>query len=131
MSDEVFLQGFLDGSLSPEQFHHRDHLRLSWLLIRQSGIDGAGAQISAGIRAFAAHHGHPEKYHETMTQFWIRVIGHMIGVHPEISDFESFVEAFPLLLDPRLSLRHWRAETIGNPAARAAWLEPDLLPLPA
>lgn len=41
LSDAEFAQAFLDGSLPNEQFHHRDHLRLVWFLIRREG-NGAG-----------------------------------------------------------------------------------------
>ena len=130
MSDDAFLQAFLDGSLPPGHFHHRDHLRLAWLLIRRFGMEPAGSIVSSGIREFAARHGQAKKYHETMTQFWVRIVGHAGHARPEIDDFDTFVETFPLLLDTGLPFRHWQRETMGSAAAHAEWLEPDLLPLP-
>jgi hypothetical protein len=131
MSDEEFVRAFLDGSLPPSQFHHRDHLRLSWCLIRQRGAEPAAGAISTGIQRFATHHGQAAKYHETLTRFWVRLVAHLMAAHPEIASFDDFIAAFPHLLDKDLPYRHWRRETMGNATARATWVEPDLLPLPA
>lgn len=131
MTDDEFVRAFLDGSLPATQFHHRDHLRLSWCLIRQLGAEAAAGAICGGIQRFAAHHGQAAKYHETLTRFWVRIVAHLIAARPDIADFEAFLAAFPLLLDKDLPYRHWQRETMGSAAARAAWVEPDVLPLPA
>ena len=130
MNDEEFVQMFMDGSLPPGQFRHRDHLRLAWLLIRQLGPEAAGRAVASGIQRFAAAHGHGAKYHETLTQFWVRLVAHVMQAHPEIGDFEALMAAFPHLLDMGLPYRHWRRETMGSAAARTRWVEPDLLALP-
>jgi hypothetical protein len=130
MNDDDFVSAFLAGSLPPTQFHHRDHLRLAWLLIGREGVQAAGDTVAAGIRRFAAHHGQAGKYHETMTRFWVRIVGHMALARPDIADFETFLAAFPQLLDKGLPYRHWQGATMDGAAARAGWVEPDLLALP-
>lgn len=130
MTDDDFVRAFLDGSLRPTQFHHRDHLRLSWALIRRLGVARAADAISAGIQHFAAQHGQSQKYHETLTSFWIRIVGHMVEARPDITDFTTFLGTFPQLLDKDLPYRHWRRETMGSAAARAGWVAPDLVALP-
>jgi hypothetical protein len=131
MNDVDFAHAFLNGTLPPEQFHHRDHLRLAWVLVRQLGVETAAPAIASGIRRFAAQHGQAGKYHETLTQFWVRIVGHMVEVRPDIAELETFLETFPMLLDKGLPYRHWRPETMGSATARARWVEPDLLALPA
>jgi CDP-diacylglycerol--glycerol-3-phosphate 3-phosphatidyltransferase len=130
MTDDEFLQAFMDRTLSGTQFHHRDHLRLAWLLITRFDREAASVAIADGIRSFAIHHGHSQKYHETMTQFWVRIVAHAMMAHPEIESFERFLEAFPLLLDGKLPFRHWSHETMMTLAARSYWVEPDLQALP-
>lgn len=131
MTDDEFVGAFHSGALPNERFHHRDHLRLAWILTRRLGADEAARAISAGIQRFAARHGHAAKYHETMTLFWARIVAHLVQSRPDIADFDTFLAAFPLLLDKDLPYRHWRRETMFTPAARARWVEPDLLELPA
>jgi hypothetical protein len=131
MTDDDFVAAFLSGSLPPQQFHHRDHLRLAWALVRLTGAEEAMKRITSGIRYFAAQHGQAEKYHETMTRFWVRVVAHAVAARPDLTTFDAFLAAFPLLLERDLPYRHWRRETMASPQARAQWVEPDLLALPA
>jgi hypothetical protein len=128
--DGEFVRAFLAGKLPPEQFHHRDHLRLAWWLIRERGVAEASSAVAEAIQRFAAQHGHATKYHETLTQFWVRIVAHVMAVHPDITAFDGLLATFPHLLDKDLPLRHWRGETIWGPEARARWVEPDLLALP-
>ena len=50
MNDDDFVQAFMDGSLPPGHFHHCDHLRLAWLLIRRLDVELAGITIAAANR---------------------------------------------------------------------------------
>lgn len=131
MTDDDFVTAFMSGSLPPARFHHRDHLRLAWLLTRQLGDEAATRAITTGIQGFATRHGQADKYHETLTRFWVRIVGHMVEARPDITEFETFLATFPQLLDKDLPYRHWRRDTMAGPAARAQWVEPDLLALPA
>jgi hypothetical protein len=131
MTDDEFLRAFAECRLGNHEFRHRDHLRLTWLQVRRLGPTAAARAISHGIRQFAVAHGATTKYHETMTQFWVKIVAHSIGARPDITDFDGFLEAFPLLLDKYLPFQHWDRETMLGIEARAAWVEPNLLPLPA
>lgn len=131
MTDDEFVQAFLTGSLPPQHFHHRDHLRLTWVLVRLTGTEEAMKRITSGIRYFANAHGQAEKYHETMTRFWVHIVGHAVAARPDITSFEDFLAAFPMLLDKDLPYRHWRRETMASPDARAEWVDPDIQALPA
>jgi hypothetical protein len=46
------------------------------------------------------------------------------------TDFASFAESCPALLDKRLLARHYTARTLASPAARTGWVEPDLAAFP-
>jgi len=130
MTDDEFLRAFFSLDLPSSAFHHRDHLRLTWLVVRRHGAAAARDLVGAGIRRFAEAHGHGTRYHETLTGFWVRVVSHAAGDRPDIDDFDQFVRTYPLLLDSRLPLRHWSHEALFGASARAAWREPDLMPLP-
>lgn len=130
MTDDEFLRAFFSLNLPAREFHHADHLRLTWLVVRRHGADPAHGLVSAGIRRFAEAHGHGDRYHETLTGFWVRLVAHAAADGAGIEDFEAFLRAYPLLLDRHLPLRHWSREALFGAAARAAWCEPDLVPLP-
>ena len=131
MTDNDFVEAFLTGSLPPTQFHHRDHLRLAWALVRLTGEEQATRRITSGIRYFATMHGQAEKYHETMTRFWVRIVAHAVAARPDIASFDDFLAAYPFLLEKDLPYRHWQRETMLSPDARARWVEPDIQALPA
>jgi hypothetical protein len=131
LTDDDFVAAFLGDRLSPPAFHHRDHLRLAWCLIRKSGIQAATSTITEGIRRFATQHGQADKYHETLTQFWVRIVSHLIDTRPDIMEFERFLQTYPQLLDKALPYYHWSRETMQSQDARAHWVAPDLLALPA
>jgi hypothetical protein len=123
--DEEFLAAFDAGHLANQSFHHRDHLRLAWIQIRRLGFARASDAVAEGIRQFAAYHGHADRYHETMTRFWLCAVGLGIKRHPTLP-FEDLLAAEPHLLDKTLPYRHWSREKIGSDEARRQWVEPDL-----
>jgi hypothetical protein len=125
MTDQDFLHAFESGHLSPADFHHRDHLRLAWLQVNRLGLEAGAAAVAGGIRRFAEAHGHHRLYHETLTRFWVRIVA-----HASRSTFAETLEAHPMLLGKDLPLTHWSRETLYGDAAREAWIEPDLAPLP-
>ena len=125
MGDEEFLEAFDRGELA--EFRHRDHLRLAWLQIRRHGPGPGGDLVAAGIRRFATAAGAADRYHETITRFWLWAVEHHLAERPGLG-FDEFVERFPPLLDGSLPRRHWRAETLEQ--GRVRWREPDLAPLP-
>jgi len=129
-ADEQFLAAFTAGQIANQDFHHRDHLRLAWIQIRRLGLPRAAEAVTTAIRQFAARHGHGDRYHETMTRFWLRVVGMGIKRHPTLH-FNDLLDAEPHLLDKNLPYRHWSRELMGSDEARQRWLDADVLELPA
>ena len=129
-ADEQFLAAFEAGKVANQDFHHRDHLRLAWIQIRRLGLERASDAVAEGIRRFATHHGHADRYHETMTRFWVRAVGMGISRHPTLRH-EDLLAAEPHLLDKNLPYRHWSRERLGSDEARGQWVEPDMRLMPA
>ena len=93
-----------------EGFHHADHLRVAWVYLQESAsFDEAAARMESTLKARAGAAGVPEKYHHTVTLFWMRMIAR--------------------LMDKELSLSYYSSERLSSDAARLGWLEPDLRPL--
>jgi hypothetical protein len=128
--DDAFVAAFHAGQIANQNFHHRDHLRLAWVEIRRLGLDRASDAVTSGIRRFATEHGSADRYHDTMTRFWLRAVGLGIRLHPDLS-FDELLVAEPHLLDKGLPFRHWSRATMGSDSARRRWVEPDLHPIPS
>jgi hypothetical protein len=127
MTDDAFLARFEAGSL--RSFDHRDHLRVAFAYARRGGVDHAVDRARRGLRHIAAAHGEPERYHETLTTAWARVIAHHALAGGD-AEFDAFLAAHPQLLRRDLLLGHYTRERLFSPTARARFVEPDLLALP-
>src|ERR1700694_4550047 len=148
-ADEQFLAAFEAEKIANQDFHHRDHLRLAWIQIRRLGQERASDTVAGAIRRFAVHHGHADRYQETMTRFWVRVVGMGVTRHPRqlpvswgawvgrgtplppTLAFDALLVAEPHLLDKNLPYRHWSRERMGSDEAKRQWTEPDLIRMPA
>jgi hypothetical protein len=112
-------------------FHHPSHLRVAWAyLASESSPDEAAARMASTLRRFAASVGQAEKYHHTITVFWIRCLAAERATRPGAT-LEEVLADKPALLDKNLPLAFYSPERLFSADARAAWVEPDLRPLKA
>jgi hypothetical protein len=130
LTDAEFLRT-VEGLTIPNcAFHHRDHIRLAWIYVRQSGVAAAEERMAQTLRRFAAHRGVPEKYHHTMTVCWMRLVADALRQAPARANFQEFVALSPELLDRKTLHRYYSQPLLDSPAARAGWIEPDITALP-
>jgi hypothetical protein len=125
MTDEAFARAFEAGSITPAQFDHLAHVRVAWVYLQETAsLDEALARIRDGIRRFAAAAGVPQKYHETITVLWMRLLAQVraAGASGELSDV---LRAHPALADKDLPLQYYSRERLFSDEARATWVDPD------
>lgn len=116
------------GDLGNESFHHASHLQVGWTYLSESGsIEEACRKMAATLRRFATAAGKPEKYHETITQFWIRLLA-ILRDSAAVYDLDAILKTNPRLLEKNLTLDYYSAETLWSDSARTTWVEPDLKP---
>ena len=130
MDDREFLRLFHETSLPSEEFRHRGHLRLAWLVMSHHRRDEAESIVAREIQRFTVANCAPNRYHDTLTRFWVRLVSHAMGNAPDAGSIDELLAKFPFLLDKSLPYRHWRGETFNSDEARGGWIEPDLLPVP-
>ncbi len=126
MNDIEFAAAFEDCSLPPEQFHHRDHIRLAWIYFHRYG-PAAGARIAESIRRYAAHLGKSDKYHETMTQAWMRLVQHAAASSPS---FDGMLDRCPWLLDKTYLHRFYSQDLLNSEQAKVSFVSEDRSSLP-
>lgn len=128
MTDAEFKEAFESGRLQPADFHHRDHVRLAWLYLRQESILSAIARFSEGLKCFATRAGKPGLYHETVTWAYLFLI-HERMVAGSAETFAAFAEQNPdLVVHPQSLLgRYYRTETLSSDLARRTFVLPDRL----
>ena len=129
MTESEFLAAFEDGSLQ-EDFTHRSHIRMAWLILRAEGRNRGTERILAGLRTFVAAKGAAAKFHFTLTLVWIRLVDAAIKAGPPTEGFDTFLAAHPELGDSGLPYRYYSRERLMDDAAKQDWVEPDLAALP-
>jgi hypothetical protein len=125
----MFLRNFEAHTL--HAFKLRDHIRMAWLYLRQDGWEQGSAQIRTGIQQFALAHHATSLYHETITRFWAYMVQNALEQNPAASEFSDFEVRHPHLFDKTLIAQFYSSDLLYSPAARQAWVEPDIQPLPA
>jgi hypothetical protein len=107
VSDAAFARAFERGEVANADLNHVAHLRLALAYLEEStSVDEAAGRMASALRRFATAAGHPEKYHHTITVFWMHMVAR--------------------LLDKDLPLSYYSRERLWSDAARAGWLAPDL-----
>jgi hypothetical protein len=130
-SDREFRAAFAAGAFAPADFTHRAHVRLAYVYLAESNVDLALERMRGALLCFLSHHGIPApKYHETLTRAWVLAVDHFMYRSPETSSADDFIEHNPQLLDTRIMLTHYSAGLLFSDVARAAFVEPDLDPIP-
>jgi hypothetical protein len=130
VDDDEFLRLFHEGSIPSDEFRHRGHLRLAWLVLSRHSRIEAESIVAREIQRFAVANGVTNRYHDTLTRFWVRLVGHVMEDAPEAKSIEELLGRSPFLLDKSLPYRHWRGEIFNSDRARAGWVEPDVATLP-
>ncbi|HEX3128436.1 MAG TPA: hypothetical protein VH394_13985 [Thermoanaerobaculia bacterium] len=126
MSDNL-IQRFEDGTLPNTEFHHRDHVRLAWLYLKEEPVLGALTRFTEGLKRFAARHGHAGLYHETITWAYFFLIHERMAGADAAETWETFAERNPDLLTwkPSVLNAYYQAETLASPLAKRVFVLPD------
>jgi hypothetical protein len=126
VNDAEFARAFEACAIANTDFHHADHIRLAWIYLREHSLLAAIDRFSTSLRRFAAHHGVPGLYHETITLAFLLLIHERMNGE---SAFDDFRAANPDLFTwkPSVLDRYYRAETLASDQARRVFLLPDAL----
>jgi hypothetical protein len=129
MTDDEFLAAFETCTLPPADWTHAAHVRLAWLRLTRAPFPAALDQVRAGIRRYNASVG-SAGYHETITVAFVRLIH--VGLSDGRESFAAFCRRRPDLLDRTLAalFDYYSRGTLFSDAARADFVEPDVMPLP-
>jgi hypothetical protein len=128
MTDAELTRAVEQTEIPNNNFHHTSHLHVAWFYLSESAsVDEAATKIRITLRRFALSAGKPEKYHETMTLFWVHLLADVRAAASEKS-LEEIVHANPRLLEKNFPLAYYSAERLFSDEARTSWVEPDLKP---
>lgn len=125
MTDEQFTRAFERGEITPDRFDHRAHMRVAWVYLREAdSVDAAIPRMRDAIQRFAAAAGAAQKYHETITVLWMRLLADARARVPEPCELAEVLTVCPELADKDLPLKYYSRGRLFSDEARARWLPP-------
>ena len=128
LADDV--RRFETAAFTPAEFTHARHVAVGLWYAAHAPYPEALARMRAGLRRFLDAHGVADAYHETLTVFWMRLLAHVAADEAPRPLYERVNVALDRFGSMAPVLAHYRRETAFSDEAKAAWVEPDLRPLP-
>ncbi len=121
MTDADFIAALENCTLPAAAFRHRDHLRAGWTYLQGMPFGAALDRMREALQRYAASHGQPERYHETVTVAYMSLLQTHRALNPADS-WEQFVVANPVLFEAGLLARFYERATLESPLARRVFV---------
>jgi len=124
----ALVESFESCALPPDAFKHADHLAVvAWYLKSTSERDATDRMRAGLYRFLDAHVGDRQKYHETITVFWVKLVKKFLERMDKECEFSELVnELAEHYGDSKLVFEYYSREIIASDEARLHWIEPDL-----
>jgi hypothetical protein len=127
----ALVAAFENCTISAAEFTHVAHIAVALSYLNEMPAEEALARMREKIRAFAAHHGASNLYHETLTTFWMKVLDHVTAnVDVDLPLWRRINLIVERWGTRRPVDAHYTRELIASQSARENWIAPDRLPLP-
>jgi hypothetical protein len=127
----ALVNAFESRAIPASEFSHLAHIAVAVSYLSQLPPDQALERMRQRVRAFAAHHGVPNLYHETLTVFWMRLLDHVAANSDKDLPLWRRINLIVARWGNRRPVEtHYSKELIASPGAREKWMPPDRLPLP-
>lgn len=126
---DLSIEALEDGSVDPEAFDHEAHIYMGWLYLERFGLTEAIQRFSAALQRLTRRLGIPDKYHETITWFYLLLLAER-RASAETQDWFSFRRDNDDLFgrgDRSILFRYYRRATLAGPKARRLFVLPDRL----
>ena len=126
-----FINYFEACNIPLSDFHHKEHIKLAYVLLVQNDIDLAYAKMKTLLQNYLEHNGvPPEKYHVTITRAWLLAVVHFMHKSETSGSSEDFISQNEILLDTEIMFSHYSRDLLFSDKARTDFVEPDLESIP-
>ncbi|HMK23332.1 MAG TPA: hypothetical protein VK466_13440 [Terriglobales bacterium] len=109
-----------------QEFTHARHATVACWYLCSMKPGEAMDRMRAGLQRFIAHHGR-QGYHETITRFWMELLGDCLRGLPEaMGTVEKINRVVATHGQKDLVFRYYSREAVLSETARKEWVEPDV-----
>lgn len=128
---EAVVKRFELCTTGKDKFTHQSHLTVAVSYLLKYNEEQATVKMRLGLHRLLDHLGvGQEKYHETLTVFWIKTVREVLNHLDQRSSLLAKTNAVIERLGPsRLVFDFYSKDVLESAAARNYWVEPDLKPL--
>ncbi len=129
MNDTEWMEAFESCTLPNGSFHHAEHVKMAFLYLQKYAPLEALERFSSNLMRFAAAHGKPGLYNETITWAFLLIIRERIARANCRQTWAEFSSANEDLLGwhENILKNYYRAETLSSDLAKRIFLFPDKL----
>jgi hypothetical protein len=126
MNDRQLIQVFESLTVTPDSFHHSDHVHLVFAYLREYPALAALEKFTNALKRFAAFSDKPQLYNETITYAYFFLI-HERMVRSKFRTWEEFARGNPDLLEGKNGIlsRYYRDATLKSDLAKKVFILPD------
>jgi len=113
-----------------DDFHHEQHLVVAAYYLQSLTVEAATGKMRDSLFRFLDHHQvDKQKYNETLTVFWLEMVGlELKKVPASASLLEKCKSVIAGLSNAKLALDFYSGELLWSDEARAGFVEPDIRP---
>jgi len=123
---QVIVERFEACDFKLEEFTHTRHLTVAAWYLAHFDVGGALVRMRSGLQRFIAHHG-KQGYHETITRFWLELIGSYLDEIPENVSLTDKVNLVITRFGSKdMLFQYYTREYVMSETARRDWVEPNL-----
>lgn len=126
LHQELTIEQFESGQIDADLFDHEAHVYVAWLFVTTFELANAIARFDSALRRLTAGLGVPEKYHATITWFFLFQIAER---YRENESWPAFKSRSPdLVSDSKAMLSRYYSKTrLVSDTARKQFVLPDRL----
>ncbi len=123
---DLTIATFESGEINAEAFNHEAHIYVAWLYLEAYPVSEALSRFTAALKRLTLRLGVPEKYHHTITWFFMLLIDERRAPG---SAWPAFRRANADLFSrsDTVLARYYRPGTLASDKARTSFLLPDAL----
>jgi len=135
MDEDTLVDLFDSNTLPIGLWDHYGRLRVVWTALYKKGLEDSLDQqgwLCTRWKAYKESIGHGEKWHYTLTRFWVHIIHNLNNSSEDFPSFEAFWVKHGESIKQGSYFRNFYSDAVMmDPKARTEWTPPDLKPLPS
>jgi hypothetical protein len=122
------VRGFENCTIAADDFSHCKHIAVAAYYVETAGMKRALEEMRSGLIRFLIHYGVDlEKYNETITLFWLKLVEKFLAqLSHELSLAQRITATVNHFSNSKLVLEYFSEKRLHSGEAKKNWIEPDL-----